>query len=83
MRLFFGLLSIFGLTLMFALIISAESSGKSRNREDRFDLENESIESKESDDLIASCESAESAEKYSCRQRKTEYPKRKTFYFAL
>ncbi|XP_016934682.2 uncharacterized protein [Drosophila suzukii] len=83
MRLFFGLLSIFGLTLMFAFITRAESSGKSRNREDRFDLENESIESREIDELMASCERADSAENYSCRQRKTEYPKRKTFYFAL
>ncbi|XP_017006387.2 uncharacterized protein [Drosophila takahashii] len=83
MRLTCGLLSILVVTFMLALSTNAESSGKSRNREDRFDLENESIESGENDELIASCESEESAENYSCRQRKTEYPKRKTFRFAF
>ncbi|XP_016966034.1 uncharacterized protein LOC108035116 [Drosophila biarmipes] len=83
MRLTLRLLSIIGLTLILALITSAESSGKSRNREDRFDLENESIESGQSDDLLESCKSKESAESYSCRQRKTQYPKRKTFHFAI
>ncbi|XP_052848216.1 LOW QUALITY PROTEIN: uncharacterized protein LOC128259708 [Drosophila gunungcola] len=68
---------------MLALITSAESSGKSRNREDRFDLENESVESKQSDEIIASCKSSESAEENSCRQSETKHHKRKTFRFAI
>ncbi|XP_017112534.1 uncharacterized protein LOC108136081 [Drosophila elegans] len=71
------------LVLMLALITSAESSGKSRNREDRFDLENESVESKQSDEIIASCERAESAEENSCRHSETKHHKRKTFRFAI
>ncbi|XP_017065714.1 uncharacterized protein LOC108104274 [Drosophila eugracilis] len=81
MRLTFGFLTI--IVLWFTLFSSAESSGKSRNREDRFDLENESFENENDDELIASCESAESVENYSCRQRNNKYPKRKTFKFAI
>ncbi|KAH8294369.1 hypothetical protein KR054_011714 [Drosophila jambulina] len=75
MRLNFGAWFLATLLLILVMIGSAESIGKSRNREDRFDLENESFNS---------CESAESGEEYSaCRETQTEYPKRKTFRFAI
>jgi len=84
MRLYVGLLSVLALTFMIALTTCADSSsGKSRNREDRFDLENESFNNQGSDELIASCESKESVEINSCRQGKSKYPKRKTFKFAI
>ncbi|XP_039485934.1 uncharacterized protein LOC120448162 [Drosophila santomea] len=85
MRLYVGFLSVLALTCMLALITCADSPGKSRNREDRFDLENEneSFNNQESDELTASCESTESVEVDSCRQRKNKYPTRKTFKFAI
>ncbi|XP_017019430.1 uncharacterized protein [Drosophila kikkawai] len=75
MRLTFGAWFLATLVAILVVITTAESLGKSRNREDRFDLENESLNS---------CESAESGEEYStCRETQTEYPKRKTFRFAI
>ncbi|KAH8235225.1 hypothetical protein KR032_011162 [Drosophila birchii] len=75
MRFSCGAWFLASLLLILTLTGTAESIGKSRNREDRFDLENESINS---------CESAESGEEYSsCRETQTEYPKRKTFRFAI
>ncbi|KAH8368933.1 hypothetical protein KR200_006789 [Drosophila serrata] len=75
MRLTFGAGFLVTLLLVLVMITSTESIGKSRNREDRFDLENERLNS---------CESAESGEEYSsCRETQTEYPKRKTFRFAI
>ncbi|XP_044317472.1 uncharacterized protein LOC123038072 [Drosophila rhopaloa] len=75
--------SCMGIILIFASITCAESSGKSRNREDRFDLENESVESRQSDEPIASCGSSENVEDNSCRQSENKHPKRKTFRFAI
>ncbi|XP_017040419.1 uncharacterized protein LOC108087526 [Drosophila ficusphila] len=83
MRYTLGFLLLMGFTLMLTSVESADSSGKSRNREDRFDLKNEGVGSTEADDLISSCESAESVESSSCRQRKNKYHKRKTFRFAI
>ncbi|KRK01911.1 uncharacterized protein LOC26535406 [Drosophila yakuba] len=83
MRLYVGFLSVLALTCMLKLITCADSPGKSRNREDRFDLENESFNNQESDELTASCESTESVEVDSCRQGKNKYPTRKTFKFAI
>ncbi|KAH8351371.1 hypothetical protein KR059_000033 [Drosophila kikkawai] len=75
MRLTFGTWFLATLVVILVMISTAESIGKSRNREDRFDLENESLNS---------CESAENGEEYtSCRETQTEYPKRKTFRFAI
>ncbi|XP_033158661.1 uncharacterized protein LOC117140037 [Drosophila mauritiana] len=83
MRLYVGFLSVLGLTFLMAFITCADSSGKSRNREDRFDLENERFNNQGSDELIASCESTESVEIDSCRQGKSKYSKKKTFKFAI
>ncbi|KAH8270626.1 hypothetical protein KR018_012530 [Drosophila ironensis] len=78
MRLSFGLLVLVGCLLFVGLITGTESVGKSRNREDRFDLE---TESGASDEISDSCESAEALDNYSCRNNKPF--KRKTFRFAI
>ncbi|XP_032573809.1 uncharacterized protein LOC116800967 [Drosophila sechellia] len=70
MRLYVGFLSVLVLTFLIVFITCADSSGKSRNREDRFDLENERFNNQGSDEIIAPCESTDSVEIDSCRQGK-------------
>ncbi|KQS43978.1 uncharacterized protein LOC26526236 [Drosophila erecta] len=82
MRLYVGFLLVLAAIFMLALITCADSSGKSRNREDRFDLEIERFNNQESDKLMASCESTESVEANSC-QGKQKSHKRKSFKFAV
>ncbi|KAH8379768.1 hypothetical protein KR009_007131 [Drosophila setifemur] len=86
MRLRFGLFLLVGLLLFIGLIAIAKSAGKSRNREDRFDLELERMgmaESGENEEITDSCESSESVENDSCQQSKNKAFKRKTFRFAI
>ncbi|KAH8332241.1 hypothetical protein KR074_011251 [Drosophila pseudoananassae] len=83
MRSRFGVSFLVGLLLVLALIGMANSSGKSRNREDRFDLEIENYENQGSNEIIDSCESSESLESSNCRISQSRPYKRKTFRFAL
>ncbi|KAH8326915.1 hypothetical protein KR067_007503 [Drosophila pandora] len=83
MRSSFGLSFLVGLLLVIGLIGIIHSAGKSRNREDRFDLENKNYENRESNKIIDSCESSDSWESLSCTIGKNKPYKRKTFRFAL
>ncbi|KAH8267933.1 hypothetical protein KR026_011244 [Drosophila bipectinata] len=83
MRSRLGVSFLVGLLLVLVLIVMASSSGKSRNREDRFDMEIENYENQGSNEIIDSCECSESLERLNCQRSQSKPYKRKTFRFAF